>query len=96
MLQSLPLGLDAEDCLDDPAGDHECGTDEIAEGDLGDVPRTGGILDRGAEKQRPRNATSSGTDRIEEGDAQRSGLEREDLADREVGRARTPPRRRRR
>jgi hypothetical protein len=38
MLQSLPLGLDAEDCLHDPAGDHECGADEIAEGDLGDVP----------------------------------------------------------
>ena len=88
MLQSLPLGLDAEDCLHDPAGDHECGTDEIAEGDLGDVPRTGGILNQGAEEQRPRDATSGGTDRIKEGDAQCSGLEREDLADREVGRAR--------
>ena len=74
MLQSLPLGLDAKNGLDQAAGDHEGGTDEVAKSDLGNVPRPGGVLDQGAEEQRPSDAASSGTDRIEEGDAQRPGL----------------------
>jgi len=35
----------------------------------------------------PRDATGRGTDCVEEGDAQRPSLQREDLTDREVGRA---------
>jgi hypothetical protein len=37
IFQGLPLGLYAEDRLYDTADDHECGTDEVAGGDLGDV-----------------------------------------------------------
>ena len=53
MLQSLPLGLDAKDGLDQPAGDHQGGTDEVAESDLGNVPRPRGIFDQSTEEQRP-------------------------------------------
>jgi hypothetical protein len=37
MLQSLPLGFDTKECLDQAAGDHEGGTDEVAESDLGNA-----------------------------------------------------------
>ena len=37
ILQRLPLSLDAEDDLHHTADDHQCGTDEVAESDLGDV-----------------------------------------------------------
>jgi hypothetical protein len=37
ILQRLPLSLDTEDDLYYTADDHQCGTDEVAESDLGDV-----------------------------------------------------------
>jgi len=53
LLQGLPLGLDAKDCLDHTTSDHEGRTEEIAKRDLGDVSRPGGVLDQGTEEQRP-------------------------------------------
>ena len=87
-LQRLTFGLDPEDALDHPADDHQRRADEVADGDLGDVPRAGGVLDQGTEQQRPGDAAGRRADRVEEGDAQRAGLHREDLTGRQVRRTR--------
>src|SRR3546814_9271129 len=42
-LQGLALGAHAEEDLDDPAGNHQCRTDEVADRDLCDVTAVGSV-----------------------------------------------------
>ena len=79
-LQRLALGLDAEKDLDHATGHHHRRADVVPHGDLGDVTGAGGVLDQGAEQQRPGDAPDRRPDGVEEGDAQGAGLHREDLA----------------
>ena len=83
-LEDLALGLDAEEDLDDPADDHQRGAEEVPAA-ICVMSSRRGVVDELAEQQRPGDAAGRGADRVEERDAQRPGLHREDLADGQVG-----------
>src|SRR3954453_1853993 len=83
VLERLALGGDREEDRDETGGDHQRGAEQIAVVHVRAALR----CDQRAEQCR-RQRRDARADRIEERDRHRAGLEREQLADRQVGGAR--------
>ena len=81
VLEGSALGVDREEERHHPTGDHDDGTEQVAEEQL-DRLRT--VADQGAVDRRGDRAEAL-RDGEEHGDRLRPDLQREDLADREVG-----------
>src|SRR5262245_47200700 len=83
LLQRGAFGVDAECHLDEAGEDHQHGADHEREDRVAHVAGA----DQLREEQRSGDSACRGADGVEERDRQRPGLQREDLAHRQVGRA---------
>ena len=80
VLERAPLGIHREEDRDDSGSDHQAGTEQVAVVDVRFAVRSNQRTEDGR-----RECRDSRSDGVEESDSHGACLEREELADREVG-----------